>query len=169
MRPRNVLLAVSALALPSCSHMYDLRAIVIDGRIAFVVDPKSKRKADCIRSIHVQTAQGETAKAKPGPNDAEGLVRNGVFWWKDYSVDECLNKFPIRYGQPLSGQPFVYSDRDTKGVEAKPLIVGVVYYVQTASAGSGYGSGRFRIRADRTVENLPLIDTMQNTVAGNGN
>jgi hypothetical protein len=168
MRPRNVIVALSALALSGCSYIYDLRAIVIDGHLAFVVDPKSKRQADCIRSIHVQTVQGETAQAKPGPNDAEGLVRNGVFWWKDYAVDECPNKFPIRYGQSLVGRPFVYSGGDTKGVEAKPLIISVVYQVVTASAGSGYGGGRFRIRADRTVENLPLIDAAQNTAAGSG-
>ncbi|WP_416464605.1 hypothetical protein [Sphingomonas sp. VDB2] len=104
----------------------------------------------------MKTANGETAQAKPGPNDDEALVKNGVFWWKDHAVDQCLNKFPIRYGQPLVGQPFVYSSGDTKGVEAKPLVIGVIYEVDTGGSGSGYGGGKFRIRSDRTVENLPF-------------
>lgn len=168
MRPRYAILATSTLLVTSCSYVYDLQAIVLNGHITFVVDPRSKRQADCIRSIYVQTTQDETAQAKPGPNDAKDLVKNGVFWWKDYAVDQCLNKFPIRYGQPLVGKPFVYSDGDTKGVEAKPLVVGVVYQVETASAGSGYGWGRFRIRMDHTVENLPSIETTENDVMRNG-
>lgn len=164
---RSIMALVLPLALSGCSYVYDLRAIVINGRLAFMVDPRSKRQADCIRSIHVQTADGETASAKPGPDDAEGLVANGVYWWKDYAIDGCPNPFPILYGQPLAGRPFVYSDGDTRGVEAKPLRIGVIYEVQTSSGGSGYGEGRFRIRADRTVENLPLVDMTPDTEVGN--
>lgn len=158
MRLRSAILIASALLTNGCSYIYDLRAIVINGRLAFVVDPKSKQKAKCIRSIHVSTADNETARAAPDRGDAVGLVTNGVFWWKDYAVDACPNKFPILYGQRLEGRPFIYSDGDTSGVEAKPLRVGVIYEVETASGSSGYGGGRFRIRADHTVENLPSID-----------
>ena len=166
-RMRSIMVILVPLLLSGCSYIYDLRAIVINGRLAFVVDPKSKQQADCIRSIHVQTADAEVARAKPGPDDAKGLVANGVFWWKDYAVDACPNKFPILYGQPLAGRAFVYSDGDTKGVEAKPLRIGVIYQVDTSSGGSGYGGGRFRIRPNRTVENLPPIDTTQNMEVGN--
>ena len=55
------------------------------------------------------------------------------------------------YGQSLEGQPFF-----NPGVAAKPLRIGVVYSVNTEGSGSGYGSGRFRIRADRTIENLSI-------------
>ena len=144
---------MSVFTLAGCSYPYDLRAVVIHGRLAFIVDPGSRHKPDCIRSIHVQT--DEEARATPAIGDDEKLVANGVFWWKDYAVDACPNPFPILYGQPLAGRPFVYQDGSPPGVEAKPLRMGVIYEVDAASSGSGYGSARFRIRADRTVENLP--------------
>src|SRR3546814_10560334 len=38
-------------------------------------------------------------------------------------------------------------------LEAKPLVAGHVYEVSMQSSGSGYGTGWFRITADRHVEN----------------
>lgn len=148
-----------AFALSGCSYNYDLRAVKISGRIAFIVDPRSQRSADCIRSIHVRTARNEKATASAGVDDDLDLVRNGVFWYKDYSVDDCLNDFPIFYGQKLKGETFKYSDPTAKGVEAKPLKVGIIYEVETASSG-GYGGGRFRIRKDGAVENLSRLDAL---------
>lgn len=153
-----------AFALSGCSYTYDLRAVKIGGRIAFIVDPRSQRSADCIRSIHVQTARNEKAMASAGADDDPGLVRNGVFWYKDYAVDDCLNAFPIFYGQKLKGEPFKYSEPTAKGVEAKPLKVGVIYEVETAGSG-GYGGGRFRIREDGRVENLPRLDAQPSELA----
>lgn len=156
MRIQNAIAALAALSLSGCSYICDLKVIVLNGKIAFIVDPDSKRQANCITSIHVQATNGETARAALDPRDDEKLVRNGVFWWKDFDTRDCPNRFPIRYGQQLEGRPFVYSDGSTIGVEAKPLIVGVIYDVDTGGSGSGYGGGRFRIREDRTVENLSL-------------
>jgi hypothetical protein len=151
--------------LGGCSYNYDLLAVVIHGRLAFIVDPQSKRGATCITSIHVQT--NDVARARPAVADNKNLVANGFFWWRDYDVADCPNRFPILYGQPLVGKPFVYSSGRSDGVEAKPLKVGVIYEVSTAS-GSGYGGGRFRILPDRRVENLPREDdTAEITVPAN--
>ena len=151
MRGHRYIAITTTLALTSCSYSYDLQAIVDHGRLAFVVDPKSRKDATCIRSIHV-SAEG-AARAKPADGDDRALVENGVFWWKDVSSDTCRNDFPVLYGQPLQGKPFL-----PPGVEAKPLRIGATYEVETTGSGSGYGSGRFRIRRDHTVENIPVHD-----------
>lgn len=151
------------VALSGCSYPYDVRAVILHGKLAFIVDPNSKIKPDCIRSVHVQT--DESARAKPAYGDNSALVANGIYWWKDFALDACPNRFPIFYGQPLIGQPFINQDGSTTAVEPKPLVPGVIYEIGTTSRGSGYGSGRFRIRPDRTVENLP-IDTSLKAVNG---
>lgn len=144
---------IGVLTLAGCSYPYDLQAVVIHGRLAFIVDPGSQHKPNCFRSIHIET--DEEARAAPTTGDDRKLIANGVFWWRDFAVDGCPNRFPILYGQPLSGKPFAYQDSTASAVQAKPLRIGVVYEVDTASSGSAYGSARFRIRADHTVENLP--------------
>jgi len=150
---------LAALALGSCSYSYNLLAVAIDGRLAFIVDPSSSHDPDCVNSIHVSTDNGETATAKAAAGDDEKLVANGVFWWKSMERD-CKNSFPIFYGQPLKGERLVYGDgvpayrgKSSSVVEAKPLHVGVVYEVSTSSGATGYGEGWFRITADRRVEN----------------
>ncbi|WP_156356286.1 hypothetical protein [Sphingomonas sp. Leaf22] len=92
--------------------------------------------------------------AIPNQEDDLQLVENGVVWSKNTDVGECWNQFPILYGQTLTGKPFL-----PPGVAAKPLRVGMTYTVETTGSGSGYGSGRFRVRRDRTVENLPPVDS----------
>src|SRR3546814_20989571 len=93
-------------------------------------------------------------RAKPAPGDDAALVQNGgVYWWKQFDLLSCPNSFPIFYGQSLKGTPFVYGGGHTESVEAKPLVAGHVYEVSMQSSGSGYGTGWFRITADRHVEN----------------
>ncbi len=148
----------AALALGSCSYSYDVLAVVIGGKLAFIVDPSSGREPECIDAIHVSTDKGETATAKAAAGDEEQLVANGVFWWK--SMQHCENPFPVFYGQTLKGERLIYGKgppgdgKASSVVEAKPLHVGVVYEVFTSS-GSGYGGGWFRITHDRRVENWP--------------
>jgi len=154
---------LSTILLSGCSYTYDILAVAINGHLAFIVDPKSRKQPDCIYSIHVDTDQA--ARAKPIAGDDAQLVSRGVFWWKDYAVDACANPFPIFYGQKLRGQTFVYGGKSEKPVEAKPLIIGVVYEVAAASSGSGYGGGRFRILPDRRIENLPREDALSATKA----
>jgi len=163
MRVRLYGALLSTILLSGCSYTYDILAVAINGHLAFVVDPKSRKHSDCIYSIHVQTDQA--ARAKPTAGDDAQLVSRGVFWWKDYAVDDCSNPFPIFYGQKLQGQAFVYDGKMEKPVEAKPLVIGVVYEVTAASSGSGYGGGRFRILPNRRIENLPREDTLSATKA----
>lgn len=151
MRRRIVLLAAPLLAigLGSCSYIYDLKAVMIDGRVAFVVDPNSRRQADCIRSIYVAVNDGGPI-ADPAEGDQEGLVTNGgAYWWDFRDVRSCDNPFPIFYGDELKGRP-----SDNMGyVAPKPLVTDVVYQVGTGGSGSGSGTVWFKIRPDGQIEN----------------
>ena len=150
---RLILGCVAALLLGSCSYVYDLRAVAIDGRLAFIVDPNSRRQPDCVDMIDVSVDKGGPL-ARPAKGDDERLVRNGgVYWWKSFETSSCPMKFPIRYGQQVKGVPFVYGNEGPSNVEAKPLRLGVVYEVMT-SGGSGSGGAWFRITQDRRIENL---------------
>jgi hypothetical protein len=145
----RLLLPFSVLLLGSCSYAYDLKAVVIGGRLAFIVDPSSRSDADCIRSIEVSADRGEPY-AEPAAGDDKDLVLNGgVYWWDFRSVDSCENPFPVFYGAKLKGPPFP----GIGYVAPKPLKRGVVYEVATTGSGSGSGSAWFKILADGHVEN----------------
>ncbi|HUD89994.1 hypothetical protein [Sphingobium sp.] len=142
------------LLLIGCSYVYELQAIVLDGRLAFIVSPSSQRSADCIRSIDVSAETN--VRATPTFGDDRQLVKNGSFWQQATAIEACLNPFPVIYGTSLKGEPFSYNGQQIRAVRAKPLQVGVIYQVQTSGSGSGGGVGRFRILPNRRVENLPL-------------
>ena len=98
--------------------------------------------------------------AAPEVGDDVGLVRNGgAYWWQQYTINSCDNPFPLYYGQRLRGVPFDYGASEYSSVKAKPLLVGEIYEVGTNSPGSNYGSGWFRIRPDRRVENFKADPT----------
>ncbi len=150
---RSLTISFAALALGSCSYGCDILAVVIGGRLAFIVDPSSEWQPDCISGITVQADDGDP-KATPAKGDDRLLVLNGgAYWWKTFDVTSCGNPFPIFYGAPLSGPPFENGDGKPSGVEAKPLRVGALYHVTTSGAG-GYGNGWFRITSDLGIENL---------------
>lgn len=171
MRRLALSIPLAALALGSCSYSYDLKAVVIGGKLAFVVDPNSRHDPSCINQIDVIASGGE--QAKPTARDDASRVRYGTFWYERLEYD-CVDKFPIFYGQKLKGKPRPLGQaRET--VSAKPLRPGVVYEVSTSGAG-GYGGGAFKILANRTVLNVPQppmaaaddsFDPM-NPVTGNG-
>jgi len=148
MRARHSLVLLLLPLLSSCSYGYELLAVRIDGRVAFVVDPSSDYQPDCLRSIDVSADHGDLT-AKPEPGDDEGLVRNGgVYWWDFRDVRSCENEFPIIYGTRLKGAP-----AESIGyVRAKPLIPGVVYSVGSEGDGA-YGSGWFKILPNGAIEN----------------
>ena len=155
MLPLNRLtICILALALGSCSYDYSLRAVVIDGRLAFIVDPSSDRTPNCVRGITV-SLDDSGPHAEPTKGDDEGLVKNGVYWWENKEVGSCLNDFPVFYGAPLQGKPFDYGDKHSGRVKPKKLRVGVVYEVSASSSGSGYGTGWFSITPQLTVESWP--------------
>ena len=141
------------LMLGSCSYAYSIRAVAMNGRLAFVVAPWSERHPNCVRGVTVSVDKGGPI-ARPSPGDDAALVRNGGgYWWEQFDVTSCPNPFPIFYGQPLKGVPSDYGGGRTSSVKAKPLVIGHVYEVGMESSGSGYGSGWFRITRDGHIEN----------------
>lgn len=144
--------SVAGLAVGSCSYGYDLLAVSIGGKLAFIVDPHSSYKPDCLASINVSVDKGGPI-ARPDPGDDVLLVRNGgVYWWKSSEVTSCENRFPVFYGQQIKGRPFIYAD-GPNSVEAKPLRIGVLYHVETSGDGA-YGNIWFRIGKGGHIENL---------------
>ncbi|QIK77996.1 hypothetical protein G7077_02785 [Sphingomonas piscis] len=148
---KSLPLCVLAAVLSGCSYTYNLSAVVIDGRLAFVVDQTFLRSPDCIRGIEVSLdTDGPNPQLESG--DDASKIRNGVYWSQRMETGSCLNDFPVLYGSQLKGTPFVFSDGESGIVMPKKLRVGVIYQVHTESSGSGYGSGWFRITPQLTVE-----------------
>ena len=153
MRHRLLALLPLTAALNGCSSAYDLRAVVIGGKVAFVpAETDIWGRPDCIYSISVSALGGPALKAKM--TDDARMVANGSYWNKTYEVTSCDNPFPVFYGAKLKGPPF-YKNQKSYNVEAKPLREGVVYEVSTSSEGSAYGGGKFVITDERRIVNLP--------------
>ena len=146
-----LLLPLLPQVLGSCSYTYDLKAMVIGGRLAFVVDPKSPRDASCLNEISVIASGEEKAKAAPG--DDVSRVGYGTFWYERLGYDRA-DGFPILYGQRFKGKRAPLG-QVIEVVAAKPLRVGIVYEVTTTTGAGGYGGGAFKILPDRTVLNVP--------------
>lgn len=94
-----------ALILAGCSYHYDLRAVVLNGKIAFV--PRDEKSTGCISDFNVTTETGE------------------VVWELDagrYLPPPCVNRFPIVYGSVPQGM--------VEKVPAKPLRAGMLYKVE---------------------------------------
>lgn len=147
------LLSIAALALGSCSSVYDITAKIVDGQVVFFADTDLFGNPDCIRAIAVEATDGPPANA--GPGDDESSVQRGVYWQMTFASPSCENPFPVRYGVKLTGPPFIYADGKAISVEPKPLLRGITYNVSAQSSGSAYGGGRFRINNDGQVQNLP--------------
>jgi hypothetical protein len=133
------------LLLAGCSYAYEIRAVAIGGRLAFV---PADGDYGCAVSIDVGVeAGGRAPRAVPAPGDDRLLVVNGgVHWSTRDRRGDCSMDFPIRYG--ADGRAA------TAQVAAKILRVDVPYSVNTWGEGA-YGSGCFRITAERRIENLP--------------
>lgn len=130
-----VILAPLAIALSSCSYGYDLVAVVRDGELVFAVSQASSQQPVCLRRIEV-TEEGKLE----------------AVWSESVSYDDdCASKFPIAYGVALQGQ----YRQDHQKIAGKPLRRGVIYNVSTTTGATGYGGGRFLLKADGQVENLP--------------
>ena len=150
---RTVAAVFLTFALSGCSSVYDLRAVVIDGKVAFEpTDTDIWGKPDCIYAIWVSAVDGPPATPEEG--DSIGMVEHGTYWHTGFAVTSCENPFPIIYGERLKGPPTQKNDGYV--VKAKPLRIGVVYEVTTASDGSASGGGKFMITEQRTVVNLPM-------------
>ncbi|MCJ2182050.1 hypothetical protein MTR62_04935 [Novosphingobium sp. 1949] len=151
---RLVLAALVMSALGSCSFVYDLRAVVQDGHLAFVPEGSWLTRPDCLYAISVEAVDRAVARAEPGDDAAD--VARGVFWAQFMESQPCRTGFPVRYGQALEGKPFVFDGGPGSArVAAKPLQPGVLYYVFALSPGSGSGGGYFRLDGRGGVENVP--------------
>ena len=129
------ILAPLAIALSSCSYGYDLAAVVRDGELVFAVSQASSQQPVCLRRIEV-TEEGERE----------------TVWSESVSYDDdCANKFPIAYGMALQGR----HRQDHQEIARQPLRRGVIYNVSTTTGTTGYGGGRFLLKTDGQVENLP--------------
>lgn len=151
MRHPHLLISLVALSVTGCSSVYRIKAVVLAGRIAFIVDPQSRHQPSCVTDIDV-IASGP-ARARPTGGDDVSRVEYGTFWHESVE-DDCIDTFPIQYGQMLKGRARPFGSA-VEVVAPKPLRIGVVYEVATISPGSAYGSGAFRILPDRTLVNVP--------------
>lgn len=127
------------LPLGGCSYHYDLRAVIIDGRLAFTTDTHwLSGQPTCLREIEVFAYTPDY----------------DVRWRAPGTYETCVQDFPVFYGQPVKG---VRPDApDT--VKAKALKRGVIYHVNSTSSGGGSGTGLFRLTSDGQVENLERSD-----------
>jgi len=132
---RTAAFSLLAVLLGGCSYRYEVLAVVRGGQIAFIVDPKSSSSPSCIRRIEIF---GDSRRAP--------VWRESV----DYD-DDCANEFPVAYGTQFRGR----HQQEWPTISAQPLRPGVVYEVITTSGATGYGGGRFVLKADGSVENLP--------------
>jgi hypothetical protein len=124
-------------------------AVARNGKLVFVVDPKSSSHPSCLRQVEVIAEGGTKAHAQAG--DDKTRVGYGTFWFQSVGYDDgCANRFPLTYGTKLGGE-----QTDEGVVSAKPLVPGVVYTVGTTTGATGYGGGRFVIQSDGRIENLP--------------
>jgi len=138
---RAPMMLLAFALLGSCSYGYDVRAVAINGKLAFV---STDADWDCVANIDVSTDQ---TTAKPLAGDDRLLVVNGgAFWATHNPVIECTMDFPLLYG---AGGPKVRTS-----VAPKKLKFDVLYTVSTEGEGA-YGNGCFRINAERRIENLP--------------
>ena len=136
MNLRNATILPLAVVLGSCSYLYDVVAVLQDGRVAFAVAPDSRQQPECLRRVEVVAEE-----------------QSQTVWRESVShEDACANRFPLVYGQRLSGQHQQGGSPDTS---PQSLQRGIVYEIVTTSGSTGYGGGRFVIRADGGIENLP--------------
>lgn len=124
-----------ATALSGCSYTYDVVASAQGGRVVFAVDPASRHHPSCLRRIAV------VAKDARDPVWLESVSHD----------DDCENRFPLQYGAELKGQ----HQQNEEMVPAKPLRRGIIYDVSITTGATGYGGGRFIVRTDGQIKNLP--------------
>lgn len=150
MLQRASLAFVLCFPLSGCSYSYDLKAVAIGGKLAFIVDPNSSGSAECFNQIDV--IANDRVKVTPTAGDDVDRVRYGTVWHERLD-NQCVDNFPVFYGQRLKGKRAPLSGH-IEVVAAKPLRIGVVYEVTTTSGATGYGVGAFIIQPDRTILNV---------------
>lgn len=144
MRVLSTFALICLLALTGCSYSFDVRAVMIDGRLAFVPAPQS-RKAECISRVMVRE------EGPPAAQTFEAWMQSDL--WVDQGGYDCTDRFPLFYGEALKGND-VGRSTPSREVAPKALRVGTIYEVMIVSGATGYGGGRFRLLPGGRVENL---------------
>lgn len=145
MRALHILALICLLGLGGCSYRFDVRAVMIDGRLAFVSTGRFP-KPDCISRVMIRDVEAGTAQTY-------AAWMQTAFAWVDEGGYDCTDRFPLFYGEPLKGED---ADRPVPATEVAPkeLRVGAIYEVMIISGATGAGGGRFRLLPDGRVENL---------------
>ena len=134
---RRTLVLALAGGMSGCTLAYDLRATVVDGRLAF----RPESGDECASGIAVYDVEKLRQVSAPGTLS----IQDATMWSARIAHSRgCSNRFPIVYGEAWP---------EANSGEARPLTVGVIYKVD--ADGDRFGSGCFRIEADRRIRNLP--------------
>lgn len=157
MKARTLPALLACIALNGCSYLYDVVAIVEDGVVQFTARRGAIEEVffgrRCVREVWVTAASGPVPRASPG-DDEDMLTRHRTYWSESVEhTDHCANRFPVTYGAPLVGEPM--RDWPIGRVSPKPLLPDVEYSVSTGTGATGMGHGRFILRRDGRIENLP--------------
>ena len=145
MRALRILAPIFLLGVSGCSYAFDVQAGLIDGRLAFTPTPQLRKPA-CVSRVMIRDESAPTA------NSFETWMQTAHVW-VDQGGYECIDRFPLFYGEALKGE-IPTGTRGPTEVPAKPLRVGTIYEVMIISGATGYGGGRFRLLPDGRVENL---------------
>jgi hypothetical protein len=141
MRWVGILVLAASMALSGCSYTYAVKAVMLDGRLAFVVDPASRERPRCVSRVSVVLEHVEGSESSDDPT-----------FWDNAGGYDCEDVFPVFYGVPLAG-----ARASAPAVDERPARrwePGRTYQVVVVAGATGYGGGRFRVHPDGRVENL---------------
>jgi hypothetical protein len=147
MAMRVLVTLILALGLGACSRAFGVLATLQDGRLVFVAESS---RNECLLAVDV-SSQLESAEALAAndlnPSGAK-QVWSHQMWVASVEPDgECQNQMPVAYGVVLKGSSI-------SSVAPQQLLPAIVYVVNIRTTDTGYGSGKFVIRPDGTIENL---------------
>jgi len=149
--PMRVLITLMlAVGLGACSRAFDVLAALRNGQIVFVAE---QARDECVLAVEISSQLERPEPPAPTDRNPSGLKQ---VWAHDMWVqtvgpnDACQNKFPITYGVTLRGNSIAGSLQ----VDVQQLTPEVIYRVNIRTRDNGYGSGKFILRNDGTVENL---------------
>jgi hypothetical protein len=142
------------LTTSGCSYGYDIFSFNRNGALYFSLVEQRKlpmplfgMDANCIKQIVVEAADSKRVQ-HTWPDGSVTFSYPGIIVWNVINKnDECLFKFPVRYGQVTSNGLVV--------VAPKSLQPGVIYDVNVTSSGSGYGGLKFKIENTPSSFDLP--------------
>ena len=134
------LAALAVLGLGSCSSVYELRAVMVEGQLVFEpTETDFWGDPECAKTIDLVAVNG--------PLGGDGRL----LWRRGSTEGPCDLAFPIIYGSPKYDH---LVNPSTGSIGPKPFPPGLTFEVTALSPGSAHGSGRFRFDEDGKVINL---------------